>query len=561
MKHLLHLTILLVLITIPAASPINLYFGPTNSKLDDEFISYLSKAKETIDAAFYELRDHRIKQALIDAHNNGVKVRFLVDSNNYYLMDHKTMQIDYDGRNEYVKELIEAGIPVKDDQRRSGLMHNKFCVIDSQFVWTGSFNITTTGSGRNENNALWLKSPELARIYTREFKEMFEDGQFGISSPSTIEDQTASFDDTKVSVYFAPEDDPMGKIRELLKSAEEEVYFMEFAFTDTDAGNILVDKHKSGVKVQGIFDKLLYRSTGPYAEFSRLTRAGIPVVVYDSPLMGKLHHKVFIIDPNGEHPKVITGSLNASTNGNKSNDENIMVIENKDIARRYTAQFKELFGKTSRVVASFRSLNDIYNSSVIPRLNLYINSNGVSAKKLRIQMPPRWPKQEAEELGIKIYRPSKGDWIDTTSQEKFYVSTTSLYISSANLEKSGENSMLMVRYHNLNTPEIPGLYNFYIQAKYSVGSFYPLKTQPVLNILDRESDTPYQEDSEEEVLQQLTSGDYNKINDLFLNKSRLLTNHQFVSKSLKIVQQHALMGEDVPEELLRSLRELQDELK
>ena len=62
-------------------------------------------------------------------------------------------------------------------------MHNKFCVIDQKLVWNGSYNLTTNRTQRNENNALEFRSIKLARIFLREFNEMFVDRRFGITSP------------------------------------------------------------------------------------------------------------------------------------------------------------------------------------------------------------------------------------------------------------------------------------------------------------------------------------------------------------------------------------------
>ena len=77
----------------------------------------------------------------------------MLDSDYFFLRDHSTLEIDYGDNNPFAKRLIEAGIDVE-DEKRSGLMHNKFCVIDQKLVWNGSYNLTTTGTQRNENNAL-----------------------------------------------------------------------------------------------------------------------------------------------------------------------------------------------------------------------------------------------------------------------------------------------------------------------------------------------------------------------------------------------------------------------
>ena len=38
-------------------------------------------------------------------------------------------------------------------------MHNKFVVIDNQWVWLGSWNLTENGTYRNNNNVVLIASP------------------------------------------------------------------------------------------------------------------------------------------------------------------------------------------------------------------------------------------------------------------------------------------------------------------------------------------------------------------------------------------------------------------
>ena len=77
-----------------------------------------------------------------------------------------------------MRQLEEAGIEVVADSRR-GLMHNKFAVIDGAILWNGSYNATRNDGWKNNNNALAVRSPELADIYNDEFMEMFRDRVFG----------------------------------------------------------------------------------------------------------------------------------------------------------------------------------------------------------------------------------------------------------------------------------------------------------------------------------------------------------------------------------------------
>ncbi|HXQ35339.1 MAG TPA: phospholipase D-like domain-containing protein, partial [Anaerolineales bacterium] len=52
-----------------------------------------------------------------------------------------------------------------------------------------------------------------------------------------------------------------------------------------------------------------------------------------------LHHKVIVVDER----IVITGSLNFSTNAEESNDENVIIIDNPEIARLYTQEFDRVW--------------------------------------------------------------------------------------------------------------------------------------------------------------------------------------------------------------------------
>ena len=61
---------------------------------------------------------------------------------------------------------------------------------------------------------------------------------------------------------------------------------------------------------------------------------GVPVRQDGNP--GTFHHKVFVIDGK----IVVTGSLNFSDNADDSNDENVVVITNGDIAAQYLQEFE-----------------------------------------------------------------------------------------------------------------------------------------------------------------------------------------------------------------------------
>jgi phosphatidylserine/phosphatidylglycerophosphate/cardiolipin synthase-like enzyme len=57
---------------------------------------------------------------------------------------------------------------------------------------------------------------------------------------------------------------------------------------------------------------------------------------------GFMHPKVIIVDER----YVVTGSLNFSTRAETTNDENVIVIDNPDIARLYLQEFDRVWAIT-----------------------------------------------------------------------------------------------------------------------------------------------------------------------------------------------------------------------
>ena len=55
----------------------------------------------------------------------------------------------------------------------SGLMHNKFAVIDGRTVLTGSFNWTITADTKNDENLLVITDKELAQKYVKQFNRLW----------------------------------------------------------------------------------------------------------------------------------------------------------------------------------------------------------------------------------------------------------------------------------------------------------------------------------------------------------------------------------------------------
>jgi phosphatidylserine/phosphatidylglycerophosphate/cardiolipin synthase-like enzyme len=296
--------------------------GNLRGSIPERLIEYIDGAERTIHIASFEFNLEPVAEALIAAEKRGVEVQWVTDD------EHGIEEDELEHR--LFPKLRRAGANVKDDDR-GALMHNKFWIFDDQTVWTGSTNITENGNFRNNNNVLIIDSPEVAAIYEREFAEMWK-GKFGPKSPSTADDQAVTIDDTPVQIWFAAEDEVVTRLIPLIKGAQGSIRFMAFSFTHNDLGTAVLERAVTGVDVMGIFETR--GSETEYSEMPMLYCAGVPVRQDGNP--GTFHHKVFVID----EAIVVTGSLNFSDNADESNDENVVVVTNRDIAAMYIQEFE-----------------------------------------------------------------------------------------------------------------------------------------------------------------------------------------------------------------------------
>ena len=281
----------------------------------------IETAQSSIDIAMYNLNLREVEQALRNAHRRGVNVRLIVESD------------ALDGL--VLRSLKSSGIPVVSDGRES-LMHNKFMVIDNRQVWTGSLNLTDNGVTEDRNNLVRLDSPSIAKYYTQEFEEMYTEGIFGSSSPSSsANDGTCEVASVPVGVYFSPDDGVMEIILQEVYGAREEVVFLGYSFTSDPLAQALVEKALQGVRVMGVFDSdMVVANTG--SDYEWLLDAGLPVCRDGE--AGLMHHKVIIID----RQVVITGSYNFTASAERYNDENILVLRDPHLAELFLAEYADI---------------------------------------------------------------------------------------------------------------------------------------------------------------------------------------------------------------------------
>lgn len=138
---------------------VSTYFSPNRGSAD-VVIGFIDNCHKSIDAAVYAITHDGIADALMRAHQRGVKVRVLMDyqqSSSKYADD----------------ERMEAGgVPVRRDTQR-GLMHHKFMVGDGKAVATGSFNWTKGAERRNAENFVIIRLSYTVAEFQQEYEAIW----------------------------------------------------------------------------------------------------------------------------------------------------------------------------------------------------------------------------------------------------------------------------------------------------------------------------------------------------------------------------------------------------
>jgi phosphatidylserine/phosphatidylglycerophosphate/cardiolipin synthase-like enzyme len=136
-----------------------------------------------------------------------------------------------------------------------------------------------------------------------------------------------------IDVYFSPKGGCTDAILRELGAAKSSILVQAYSFTSAPIAKALVAAHKRGVKVQVILDKEKANEE-KHSEADKLIRAGVPTLIDGKHLTA--HNKVIVIDGS----VVVTGSFNFNRHAEEENAENLLVIRDKGLADKYTANWK-----------------------------------------------------------------------------------------------------------------------------------------------------------------------------------------------------------------------------
>lgn len=128
-------------------------------------------------------------------------------------------------------------------------------------------------------------------------------------------------------VYFSPGGGATEAIVKALGRAQTSVYVQAFSFTSSPIAKALTQAQRRGVRVEAILDKS--NLTDRYSAADFLVHAEIPTYIDSTHAIA--HNKIMIIDGH----LVITGSFNFTKAAESSNAENLLIIDDQELAARY----------------------------------------------------------------------------------------------------------------------------------------------------------------------------------------------------------------------------------
>jgi len=154
-------TIIILTLTLflPSLAKTEVYFSLSDNP-QKAIIKNINQAEAFINIAMYIFTDKEIALPLIDAQKRGVKVRVYLDKS----------QIESSYSVSCL--LVQKGIKTR-ISTNNYIMHNKFAIIDSRILLTGSYNWTFSANNRNDENLLIIDDPEIIEIFQNQFVNLW----------------------------------------------------------------------------------------------------------------------------------------------------------------------------------------------------------------------------------------------------------------------------------------------------------------------------------------------------------------------------------------------------
>lgn len=138
---------------------IQVRFSGPDGEIAKGIVSAIDNSHSSIYIQAYSFSSEPITNALIKAKQRGETVEVILDKG------------DAPSRLPLVNKMVNAGIVVSLDGAHQ-IAHNKIIILDNETVFTGSANLTNSGTqGKNAENSIEIGSKSIASTYLDNWKD------------------------------------------------------------------------------------------------------------------------------------------------------------------------------------------------------------------------------------------------------------------------------------------------------------------------------------------------------------------------------------------------------
>lgn len=361
----------------------------------EHVVAAIDAAQKTVRISVYQFEQQSVLDALKRAKKRGVKVEVVLDRSHVYVTG-----TSHEGGprkpRPMIVELVKSGFDLLLLKGQgSGIMHNKFVIIDDTLLEGGSYNYTDQSENDHFENVYFTLEKERVALYLKYYKYMrdlaepvdmdkleeilnrTEDATVEAAAENEAEPEGVDTEaskrhpdpDGRTSKFPAPPKDegtpitfngqhfpraifsPQGGIEDALIRAVEAskatIDIAMFSFFSKRIAEALLAAKNRGVKVRLVLDKS-QASLSSLDDWFAWHDFDMRVIVGPDddrdPLYQKMHNKYGVFDGK----LVETGSFNYSPNAEKNSFENSNWFDLPEIAARYTAFFERMFAEGSK---------------------------------------------------------------------------------------------------------------------------------------------------------------------------------------------------------------------
>lgn len=137
----------------------------------------------------------------------------------------------------------------------------------------------------------------------------------------------------EIEAFFSPKGGCTEAVVESVGKAKSTILVQAYSFTSARIAKALVEAEKRGVKVRVILDKS--QRTEKYSGADFLLHEGVPTFIDAKHAIA--HNKIMVIDSH----TVLTGSFNFTKAAEDNNAENLLVIEDPLLAKKFAVNWEK----------------------------------------------------------------------------------------------------------------------------------------------------------------------------------------------------------------------------